>query len=210
MKRPENVNELSLVQMWDEVVKIIGIKEQTTYLDQFVLDVSYQNGKINTLRFTCYVINNEPEWTHYFIGFDEDRGLRWQSDETQEVSSEFNILLTYNPRIVFVELDKIGFSNVQSTSSGFSIRVEKEYDHAFSNDDAPGWLISHLKDGQLIPLKYIKLSSNHSSLPVWIDRGQRQKPPASPVPLDSDYVQTEIWFLSEDVARAETVEYFQN
>ncbi len=206
MKRPDNVSVLSLVQMWDEVVKIIGIQEQTANLDEFVLDVSYQNGKINTLWFTCYVTNNGPDWTHYFISFDEGRTLRWQSDKTQGVSSEFNILLTYNPRIVFAELDKIGFSRVQSTSSGFSVRVEQEYDRTYSNDDAPGWLLSHLKDGQLIPLKYIKLSSDHSSLPVWIGRGQRQKPP---VPPDSEYVQTEIWFLSEDINKAEVVEYLE-
>jgi len=205
---PENVRELSLVQMWDEVVKVIDIQEQTTYLEDFLLDVSYQNGKINALWFTCRVADNGSDWTHYFIGFDEGRRLQWQSTETQGVSSESNILLTYNPRILFAELDKIGFSYVQSTSSGFSVRVKQELDRSYSN--APGWLLSHLKDGQLIPLKYIKLSSEHSSLPVWIGRGQRQKPPAPPVPPDSEYVQTEIWFLSEDINKAEAVEYLEN
>ncbi len=209
MKRPENVNELSLVQMWDEVVKIIGIQEQTAYLDEFLLDVSYQNGKINTLWFTCHVTDNGPDWTHYFIGFDEGRRLRWQSDETQGVPSELNTRLTYNPRILFAELDKIGFSYVQSTSSGFSVHAQQTRKSTFSID-SPIAIPYHLKEGKLIPLKFITLNSEQLSMPIWVGRGQRQKPPAPPVPPDSEYVQLEIWFLSEDVARAETVEYLEN
>ena len=209
MKIPENVNELSLVQMWDEVVKIIGIQEQTAYLDEFVLDVSYQNGKINTLWFTCYVTNNGPDWTHYFIGFDEGRRLQWQSDETQGVPSEFNMRLIYNPRILFAELDKIGFSYVQTTSSGFSVHAQQTRKSTFSID-SPIAIPYHLKDGKLIPLKLITLNSEQLSMPIWVGRGQRQKPPEPPVPPDSEYVQTEIWFLSEDINNAETVEYLVN
>ncbi|MDD5702253.1 MAG: hypothetical protein PHU23_09420, partial [Dehalococcoidales bacterium] len=209
MRIPENINELSLVQMWDDVVKIIGIQQQTAYLDEFLLDVSYQNGKINTLWFTCYVTNNRLDWTHYFIGFDEGRRLRWQSDETQGVPSEFNIRLIYNPRILFAELDKIGFSYVQSTSSGFSAHAQQTRNSTFSID-SPIAIPYHLKDGKLIPLKFITLNSEQLSMPVWIGRGQRQKPPAPPVPPDSEYVQLEIWFLSEDINKAEKVEYLES
>jgi hypothetical protein len=210
MKIPENVNELSLVQMWDEVVKVIGIQEQTAYLDEFVLDVSYQNGKINTLWFTCYVTDNGSNWTHYTIGFNnESRGLYWNSGETQGLPSEFNIRLTHNPRILFAELDKIGFSHVQSTSSGFSVHAQQIRNSTFSID-SPIAIPHHLKDGKLIPLKFITLNSEQLSMPVWIGRGQRQKPPAPPVPPDSEYVQTEIWFLTEDINKAEAVEYLED
>ncbi len=208
MRIPENISELSLVQMWDEVVKVIGIQEQTAYLNEFLLDVSYQNGKINTLWFTCYVTNNGPDWTHYFIGFDEGRRLQWQSDETQGVPSEFNMRLIYTPRILFAELDKIGFSYVQSTSSGFSVHAQQTRKATFSID-SPIAIPYHLKDGKLIPLKLITLNSEQLSMPIWVGRGQRQKPPEPPVPPDSEYVQTEIRFLSEDINKAETVEYLE-
>lgn len=207
MKIPMNVEELSLVDMWDEAVQITGIQEQSAYLHSFQLWTD-RNGKIYNSSFS---INKAPdngiEWTHYGFRFNENGELLHISTSSSE-SANSNRVKTYNPRVLFAEIEKMGgLRYIQATCSSFSIKVEPGN---YARPEQDYWEFTfdqhlqlyHLSDGDLIPLKHVKISNTQPFLPIQIDKTIVMNDPDAPY-LELPF---EIWLLSEDLAKAEIVE----
>ncbi len=206
-----NVDELSLVGMWDEVVKVSGIQEQDAYLHSFRLDTDYE-GRVYISDFVFKTRNNESDWTLYGVRFDNENG-----EFLINTGKAANNRSTYNPRVLFAEIDKLGLAELQSTSSSFSIKLQPEYyspppyseeNGYFEYTASPDLLLYRLADGELTPLKYVKIGYDQSYLSVRVQRimwsskssgltGPAQQPP-------------EIWFLAGDIDKAEMVEDRQN
>lgn len=195
---PQNLDELSLVDMWKAVVKTIGIQESTSYLESMNLRVL--NGKRKELDFDCYV-TTESEWTMYTISFSEKGELNWSSGQ---IKNSQNMPLTFNPEMLFTQLDTFGLTNIRPTVSGFTIDISMQTgaDYVF---DKP-FLLYHLKDGTLAPLEHVKLSSGRPSLPILVGSITIDKPPKGHF---ETYELPEYWFLSEDIDKADTVEYWE-
>jgi hypothetical protein len=199
---PMEINKLSLVNMWDELIKLKSIQEQNAYLHSFRVETN-ENGRVGSLTLQFLVNNNASEYISNLISFDESGVLHWNSKQLQGDSNLTPGQLTYNPRILFTELDEIGLNSIQSTSSGFSLEVQRENNREYSTNKVDGPILYHLKDGKLTPLKPVKLSSDHNILVLALSRTSVHVPPS---PSDPDWP-IEYWFLDEDLSRAESVEY---
>ena len=135
----------------------------------------------------------------YEIMFDEKGRLKWYSGQ---IGNGINMPLTFSPEIVFTEIDKFGLTNIRPTVSGFTIDVRKS-----SATYTEPFLVYHLENGILTPLIFVKLNTEHPGLPVKVGSIAISNPSKG---LDDTYTQPEYWFLSEDLNRAETVEYLGN
>lgn len=205
MKISMNVEELSLVNMWEEAVQITGIQEQSAYLHSFQLWTD-RNGKLYNPSFSFNkASDNGTNWTHYGFRFNENGELLHISTSSSESDNSNYIKLTYNPRVLFREVEKMGgLRYIQSTCSEFSIKVEPGH---YASPEQDYWEFTfdqnmqlyHLSDGDLIPLRHVKIANDQPFLPIQIDKTIADASRHPEIPF-------EIWLLSEDLAKAEIVE----
>ncbi len=194
-----NIDELSLANMWSVVVQTTGVQEpDNAYLESLRLQA--RDGKIRHLDFAFYT-SDEPGATMYHINFDERGKLDWFSDQ---IKNSGDMPLSLNPEIVFKQIDSFGFTNIRPEVSGFTIDVRKQTSAEFNYRL---FSLYHLEDGVLTPLTLVKLSKEHAGLPIQVGSIARSRPPEGHF---ETYTEPEYWFVSEDLDRAETVEYLVN
>lgn len=199
MKIPVDIDELSLVDMWNDVRIVTGIKKFPAYLHNLKLEAFKH--EITRLSFN-FIVYEEPDWIGYLVTFDE-RGelVGYNFDEI-----DFNPYLGIpNPEILFAEIDKYGLTNIRPTVSGFTIFIETGFGHTY-NADGP-FPLYHLKDGTLTPLKYVKFGKDQPNLDIQVGSHAITRPREN---IYETYENFEYWLLSEDLAKAEIVEYQDN
>ncbi len=193
------IDELSLADMWSAVMQTTGVQEpDNAYLESMKLRA--RDGKIQHLDFAFYT-SDESGVTMYNIFFNEKGKLDWFSGQ---IKNGGNMPLSLNPEIVFAQIDRFGLINIRPDVSGFTIEVRKQTNVQFIDGLFP---LYHLEDGKLAPLALVKLSSDRPGLPIQIGSIARTVPREN---IYETYTLPEYWFLSEDLERAETVEYLED
>jgi len=199
MRIPVDIDELSLAGTWDGVIKTTGVqKPDDAYLESMRLRARV--GKIQHLDFAFYT-SDESGATMYNIFFNEKGKLDWFSGD---IKNGGNMPLSLNPEIVFTQVDRFGLTNIRPEVSGFTIDVRKQTSAEF---DYRLFSLYHLEDGVLAPLTLVKLNSERAGLPIQVGSIAISRPPEGHY---ETYTLPEFWFLSEDLDRAETVEYLEN
>jgi hypothetical protein len=194
-----NIEELSLVDMWRTVVQTTGVQEpKYSYLESMRLRA--RDGKIQYLDFAFY-IPGESEPTMYHTFFDEKGKLDWFSGQIKNGGS---IPLSFNPEIVFTQIDRFGLTNIRPEVSGFTIEVRKQTGVQFVYKL---FSLYRLEDGILTPLALVKLNSERPGLPIQVGSIAISRPPEGQF---ETYTEPEYWFLGEDINKAERVEYLEN
>ncbi len=213
---PQTLNELSLTDMWSEVAEAADIQEPTAELETLYLRAD-ENGSLESLYFQFRGRNMAGIPCIYFA--EMGRGGRIDIRELESNS----VSLSAHPMAAFTEVDKIGLASLEPWAAGLSMRISYQggdvgYRHAYTN-------IYHLKDGELLPLKQVIFHTNVYWCTISIfqdakyetnDAGRTLKVRVNPE-ATSDYIvipleerTSQKWFLSEDLDRAETVEYLED
>lgn len=190
---PATLSELTLVQMWDELVKATGVQEQTIRLEYFRLQ-SDNKGVLESGSFQFKGMNAQEKIKYYSVSVGASANgqgvMIWGYWDTD--AAHYSADSSYNPRRHLEELDKIGLDIIDPGYYGFSIMLSIE---------PGGWSVSHeyfdiyhLKDGALTPLKNIGFGRNL---------------PAGRIMIWNGFQPSDIWFITEDINRASTVEYLE-
>jgi hypothetical protein len=208
----QEIDELSLVNMWEEVSATIDVQEGSAELESLLLHAD-KEGKVSSLSFVFHGRDSKGRPKAYFLSKYTNGEINWRSYESQSVT------ITRHPAEVFSEIDKLGLGSLELGEDGLSIQVQFQsgdvgYRYAYSD-------IYHLEGGTLRQLNEIIF---HSRTP-WCTIGVFELSPLETVvtedgrtvarsttvagPVPPGERTSQIWFLSEDINRAETVEYLE-
>ena len=190
-----NVNEVTLTTLWEEISEEAGIKEETAGINTFQLTTD-EKGLIERALYTVSALNSESQPMSYIIDASESGELQISSDNSSVSDYDSYISRYHNAADMFREIDKIGLASLQSGSEGISIKLTYVSDLLYQSNP-PKWLLFELRDGTLVPLESVKPEQGYRTALITVDKKNSDQP-------------GQYWFLSKDLARAETVEYTSN
>ena len=190
-----NVNEVTLTRLWEAVSEEAGIREETARINDFRLTTD-KKGLIEQAFYVFTALNSESQPMSYLIGADKSGELQISSGNITVSDYDSSDSHYHNPTDMFSRIDKIGLPFLQSGSEGINIRLDYVSDLLYQSNP-PQWLLFELKDGTLVPLESVKPEPGYSTALITIDKKNSDQP-------------SQEWFLSEDLARAEIVEYASN
>jgi len=209
---PQSLDKLSLSSMWENVAKSTGVQDASAELESLLLHAD-KEGKVNSLSFIFHGRNQQGRPEVYFVGKNSKGELDQHAYGSQSVP------MTRHPLKVFAEIDSLGLSSLEPGDAGLSVQVDflsGDVGYSYEYSD-----IFHLEGGALEPLDRIVF---HSRTP-WCTIGVfKLSPPETIVTVDGRTVAqattvagpvppgkrtSQIWFLSEDINKAETVEYLE-
>ncbi len=213
---PRELDQLSLVGMWETVSETIDVQKGGEELESLRL---HANGdrQVDSLSFIFHGFNQKGRPEVYFVSMNSRGEMDWYSYESDSVNP------TLHPLKVFGEIDKLGLASLEPGDTGLSINVgfqsgDVGYRNQYGN-------IYHLEDGNLQPLDEIvfhsrypwctisvfKLSPNET---VITEDGQTNAQASTVVRVNGmvppEERTSQIWFLSEDINKAETVSYLES
>ncbi len=207
---PQKLDKLSLTEMWNVVADTADIQERSAELGEMHLRTGADGG-VDSLYFTFQGRNEKGIPCIYFaeMGREGKIDIREYEDEP--------VLLSAHPMTVFAEIDKLGLASMEPGEAGLSLQLGFQYgDIGYSYDHLD---LYHLEDGELIPLKEIVFHSRDpwctvsvfELYPVAVEEGSMASSvKTAPGPVRPGERTSQIWFLSEDVNKAEIVEYLGN
>jgi len=199
---PRELDKLSLTEMWDVVADTADIQERSAELGSFQLRAD-KNGGVDSLYFDFRGRNKEGVPCIYFAEMGQEGKIDIRENEANPVS------FSAHPMTVFTEIDKLGLASLERGEAGLSLQIGFQWgDIGYSYDHVD---LYHLDSGELLPLQEIVFHSRDpwctisvfKLYPVDTEEGSM----ASSVTTGESTSQT--WFLSEDLNRAETVEYLE-
>jgi len=213
---PQDLDGLSLVQMWEKVSAKIDVQKGGEEMESFRL---HANGvrQVDSLSFVFHGFNQKGRPEVYFVSMNAHGEMNWYSYVSDLVNP------TRHPLKVFEEIDKIGLASLESGDAGLSMHVEFQsgdvgYRNQYGN-------IYHLEGGTLKPLDEIIF---HSQYPWCTTTVFKLSPNETVITRDGQIIAqastavringvvppeertSQIWFLSEDINKAEVVEYLDN
>ncbi len=212
---PRELDQLSLVGIWETVSATIDIQKGGEELESLKLHAN-RDGQVDSLSFIFHGFNQKGRPEVYFVSMNSRGEMDWYSYESNSVNP------TLHPLKVFEEIDKLGLALQESGDAGLSINVgfqsgDVGYRNQYGN-------LFHLEGGNLKQLDEIvfhsrypwctisvfKLSPNET---VITEDGQTTTQASTVVRINSavppEERTSQIWFLSEDINKAETVEYLE-
>ena len=200
---PQQLAELSLVKMWDGVIKNIDVQPDSEDLGSLWLHAN-QAGKVESLSFDFYGTDYRGKFETYSVDINEKGEMNWYSRESKQ------IITGHRPLQVFTEIDKLGLSKLEIGSSGLEMLVEFQSGSLIYSRDYLD--VYQLENGALQLLQSVIF---HTDTPRCIisvfklsagDAGNV----TSAKPADKNGIRTsQIWWLGGDLAGAEKVEYLQ-
>ncbi len=197
---PQSLDELSLTEMWSVVADKADIQDDSAQFDTFHLNAG-PDGKINTLQFAFHG-RNEKEIPCFYLA---EMGREGKIDIREYEGEPF--LLFAHPTDVFTEVDKLGLASLEPGEAGFSMAIGSHSGNMSCSYEQHD--IYHLEDGELLPLKEI-----HSTAPGCFISVAKLYPveeeEGSTVSSITAGRSPQVWFLSEDINRADIVEYLED
>jgi hypothetical protein len=188
---PKTISELSLVETWNKVAKMIHIQKDAVELEYFRL-LTDQDRKIDGLSFIFREDNTNGRPKTYSVEINSKGELDWHS--YQSIAPD----KTLHPSVVFTEIDKFDLSSIKPGDAGLELRAEfQNSDADYSNDNLN---IYELDNGALLPLKKV----DFTLIPFCIISVY---PLTNNTPDLNARSSSQIWFLSQDTAKAASIEY---
>ncbi|MDD4986034.1 MAG: hypothetical protein PHQ43_09635, partial [Dehalococcoidales bacterium] len=203
---PQSLDGLSLTEMWSAAAEVTDIQESTAELGSFNLRAD-EDGGIDSLYFDFRGRNKEGSPYIYFA----EMGSGGKID-IRENESKNSVSLSAHPMTVFAEIDKAGLASLEPGEAGLFMRISYQggdvgYRHAYTD-------IYQLEDGQLLPLKQVIFHTDVYWCTITIFKNVKHEDTESTTtvtvnPEAMEERTSQIWFLSEDISRADTVEYIE-
>ncbi len=190
-----NANESSLAQIWEAVVEDAGFQESTASLEELM--VWYRGaGTVYLMQYTFSATGAEGTVKTVTVNSDNDGKVACWLVETGGVPTDTL------PRDVFEELDSVSPEKILRGEYEAHVDMNfmvgpMRYDGSATCDGGPCRLYE-LKDGVLMPLKSVLFAAEQPCSDISVVRfAQGAQTPSS----------SEIWFLTSDLDKAESVVY---
>lgn len=206
---PQELDRLSLTEMWDAVADTADIQERSAELGSFHLHAD-KGGGVDSLYFNFQGRNEKGKPCIYFAEMGQEGKIEVRENETNSVS------LSTHPVTVFAEIDKLGLASLERGEAGLSIQIGFQWgDIGYSYDHVD---LYHLDSGELLPLQKIVFHSREPWCTISIFKlypvdteevSMASSVTTAPSPIPPGESTSQIWFLSEDINRAEIVEYLE-
>ncbi len=204
------LDSLSLTEMWNAVTSSVDLQEEGAEFDSLYLHSDAERN-IDTLSFTFQGWNKKGRPHAYFADVNRKGEIAIRTNEIASVQS------TQHPSKVFDEIDKLGLASLDAGENGLSIRIDfqsGDIGYSYNNVD-----IYNLVDGMLLPLEEIVFHSDYPWCTVSVyklipnetvttEDGRtiaQATSVAGPVPPGERTSQ--IWFLGDDINKADTINY---
>ncbi len=198
---PENLDGLYLVRIWDTVARVTGVQNDSTELQSFRL-VTSPDGKIDNLSFMFLKINASGN-SEFQVEINSRGEVDWHSLQRSLPRT------LHNPVEVLAEIDKVRLASLRPGPGGLELDAGFQFGPVqYSNYQLN---IYQLENGKLLPLKEVDFNGTPFCVISVYQRfanGLGLASPAAAAPGDRS--STQIWFLSEDIQKAQTVEYLKN
>jgi hypothetical protein len=189
-----DVQELTLIQLWGTIVEEIGIREETAKISSFTL-VTNAHGEIQWMLFEVWGISAENLSTSYLVEINNRENQRLLTVNTYISDTSLN---SSHPGAYFDEIDKVGLPSIQSDTDGIWISIDDMFPGGDYHSNEKVSLLFRLKDGNLVPLKRVKFRDEPYIFGIKV---KKKAPDGEP------FYPSEIWFLDQDMAKAEIIEY---
>jgi hypothetical protein len=216
---PMNVHDLSLTRVWYRFLDCSGMQERSGNLSSFAL-MTDKNGAVLTVHLEFTGISAKGKPSSYFADVNCKGDFHYQ-----EYDLKNSVTQTYSPLVVLSEIDKLGLSSISLGPEGFYGFMD------FSGGGRSAFTVDRydifeLQNGRLLPLKELTFNTNtlvgKITISTNISSGSTSAtatafaPPtetntihtSKPVPAEARTMQ--IWFISQDMNKAETVEYLKD
>ncbi len=198
---PQSLDGLSLVKMWDKVATLTEVQNESIELQSFRL-LADPYGKIDGLSFMFLKINASGD-SEYQAEINSKGEVDWHSLQRSLPRT------LHNPVEVLAEIDKVRLASLRPGAGGLEMDADFQLGPVqYSNYQLN---IYQLENGKLLPLKEVDFNGTPFCVISVYQRfanGLGLASPAAAAPGDRS--STQIWFLSEDVQKAQTVEYLKN
>ncbi len=194
---PQCLDELSLTGMWSAVSDKADIQDDSAKLGTFHLNAG-PDGKIDSLSFG-FQGKNKKEIPCFYLA---EMGREGKIDIREYEGEPFSLFA--HPMDVFTEVDKLGLASLEPGETGFAMAIDFHSGNISCSYDQHD--IYHLEGGELLPLKEF-----HSTAPGCFISVAKVYPVEEEEGSTVNSVTAgrthQVWFLSEDINRAEIVEY---
>jgi hypothetical protein len=196
---PQNLEELSLVQIWDTVAKVTHVQNDLVELQSFRL-LTGKDKKIDGFTFIFLENDTNGRAKAYQVEINSKGKLDWHS-----YKSEFPA--TLHPIEIFTEIDKFNLASLKTGEGGLELQVDFNFSNTGYSSDFLN--LYQLENGNLLPLKEIVFRGTPVCVISVFQLQKNQSGSTEVTVTRSEIPTTQIWFLSEDMSKAETVEYLQ-
>ncbi len=207
---PRELDKLSLTEMWNVVADTADLQKRNAELGTMLLRAG-ADGRVDSLYFAFQGWNEKGRPCIYFADMGRKGKISIREYEINSVS------LSRHPSTVFGEVDKLRLASLERGEAGLTLQIVFQWgDLGYSNDHVD---IYHLEGGELLPLKEIVFHSREplciisvfKLYPVDVEEGEMvSSVTTAPGPVLPGERTSQTWFLSEDINKAEIVEYMES
>ncbi|KXA91567.1 hypothetical protein AKJ63_00650 [candidate division MSBL1 archaeon SCGC-AAA259D18] len=217
---PINLNGDFFSELWPATLKVTDVQDPTAKLSSFRL-LSNENCAVESLHFEFCGFDSKGIKRAYFVDLSPKSGQELLSSHSYEMEGTCEGI---HPQVLYEELDKVDISG-RVGANGKGISIWADFSSGSNNVYSCGSLyLLLLENGELKPLKKIVFSS---SIPWCVIHVGERSTPENVVESENEITaedsitgflenlpaeerKGEIWFLSQDLDKAETVEYLQS
>lgn len=212
---PQELDKLSLTEMWNVVAETADLQEQGAELGYLYLRAD-ADGNVDSLYLNFAGWNEKGRPCIYFAELGRKGKIDIREYETNSVSA------AKHPLKVFEEIDKLGLASLEPGERGLVLQINFQsgdvgYSYNYLN-------LYQLEGGELLPLNEIVFHSNYPWCTISVfklgpvdsdmvtDNGSviSSTVTTAPGPITPGERTSQMWFLSEDINKAEIVEYLEN
>lgn len=196
---PANLEELSLIKIWDTVSKATDVPSDRAELESLRLQTD-KDEKVNDITFIFHEDSTSATSKTYQVDINGKGELDVHSYGGLSQPSR-------NPLDVLAEIDKVKLSSIKPGEGGISIQADFELGGADGLWDNSSLNIYQLQNGNLVPLKQIAFNGSPFcviSVYQLIDGGMGG---VTTTAARGERTTTQTWFLTEDVSKARVVQY---
>lgn len=182
-----NVKEASLAEVWKAVVEEAGIRDVSANLSELSLRVD-EDGSVELLHYMFYARDADGKAGMYSVNseYDGDVTYYWYPADGAGV-------FTTDPLGVFEEMDKVPATTMLSGEASAHVLMSFQSGAYRYNSSVSLIKLYHMKDGELVPLKDVMFRTSVPWGEIHVSKGAAAS--------------TELWFLTSELGKAESVEY---
>jgi hypothetical protein len=205
---PRELDKFSLTDMWNAVAQVTDLQADDARLGDFTLRAD-ADGNVESVYFNFSGWNKEGRSSIYFADMGSDDKIDIRAYETDSQPP-----MNAHPSDIFSEIDKIGLASLERGDAGLTMQIDfMSGDIGYSYDSAD---IYHLQDSGLTPLKKIVFHSQYPWCTVSVfkmypvagsDGAAASSIQTASGPVPPGERTSQIWFIGDEVNRAETLEY---
>ena len=202
----DKLDELSLNSAFNEVVEKTNVNKDTVEFRKLRLHTD-KNGVIDSFSFSFYAIANTGKETCpvlFDVQMNENGELEWESYKLNNNDSHYhNPPLSLNDLKVLTEIDKLGLSSITPGDNGSVVQIN--FQCGGMGYSRPQSELYCLHDGELTPLDKVVFHSNDYWITISVFENLAGK--AGETFQTGGGATSQIWFLAEDLNKADIVEY---